>query len=274
MKQGWFCESYLWIILIGQSDIVKVITFWSLPNVLFTQPNSCSEQVPHQDLSKPNKSGYSGNASKSSDSDESGMLTILVEMMSSKSFDPALGKVPGHASIFLILFLFIGWEVWIIVNLLLKTVSTLKRILVTSTGKYAQPRNLTFSGPKWKTRQHAILKKSTTGPGSCLLLLHPGADHLLLLYLAGALQLLLGSHVWLSSPASPDATHFWNWAALPCGWWCRFPLQQASWMVSYMPSRLWFQNSRKNSGHRIFLRVCLASACRTPTPIESSHFCC
>ena len=63
MKQGWFCESYLWIILIGQSDIVKVITFWSLPNVLFTQPNS--EQVPHQDLSKPDKSGYSGNSSKS-----------------------------------------------------------------------------------------------------------------------------------------------------------------------------------------------------------------
>ena len=70
MKQGWFCESYLWIILIGQSDIVKVITFWSLPNVLFTQPNS--EQVPLQDLSKPDKSDYSANSSKSSDSGESG----------------------------------------------------------------------------------------------------------------------------------------------------------------------------------------------------------
>ena len=63
MKQGWFCESYLWIILIGQSDIVKVITFWSLPNVLFAQSNI--EQVSHQDLSKPDKSGYSGNSSKS-----------------------------------------------------------------------------------------------------------------------------------------------------------------------------------------------------------------
>ena len=82
MKQGWFCESYLWIILIGQSDIVKVITFWSLPNVLFTQPNSCSEQVPHQDLSKPDKSGYSGNASKSSDS---GQCPARVDIGSSRS---------------------------------------------------------------------------------------------------------------------------------------------------------------------------------------------
>ena len=79
MKQGWFCESHLWIILIGQSDIVKVITVWSLPNVLFTQPHS--EQVPHLDLSKPGKSGYSGNSSKSGDSCESGMLAILVNLV-------------------------------------------------------------------------------------------------------------------------------------------------------------------------------------------------
>ena len=79
MKQGWSCESYLWIILIGQSDIVKVITFLSLPYELFTQPHS--EQVPHLDLSKPSKSGYSGNSSKLGDSCESGMLAILVNLV-------------------------------------------------------------------------------------------------------------------------------------------------------------------------------------------------
>ena len=79
MKQGWSCESYLLIILIGQSDIVKVITFLSLPNELFTQPHS--EQVPHLDLSKPGKSGYSGNSSKTGDSCESGTLAILVIMV-------------------------------------------------------------------------------------------------------------------------------------------------------------------------------------------------
>ena len=56
MKQGWFCESHLWTILIGQSDIVKVITFLSIPNVLFTQ--SHIEQITHLDLSKPGKSGF------------------------------------------------------------------------------------------------------------------------------------------------------------------------------------------------------------------------
>ena len=35
MMQGWTCESHLWIILIGQSDIVKVFIFVSLPNEVF-----------------------------------------------------------------------------------------------------------------------------------------------------------------------------------------------------------------------------------------------
>ena len=30
MMQGWTCESHLWIILIGQSDIVEVIRFVNL----------------------------------------------------------------------------------------------------------------------------------------------------------------------------------------------------------------------------------------------------
>ena len=37
MMQGWTCESHLWIILIGQSDIVEVIRFVNLFNELFTQ---------------------------------------------------------------------------------------------------------------------------------------------------------------------------------------------------------------------------------------------
>ena len=47
MMQGWSCESHLWIILIGQSDIVKVITFLSLPNVLFTQLHTVQEPQPN-----------------------------------------------------------------------------------------------------------------------------------------------------------------------------------------------------------------------------------
>ena len=35
MMQGWTCESHLWIIFIGQSDIVKVFIFVSLPNEVF-----------------------------------------------------------------------------------------------------------------------------------------------------------------------------------------------------------------------------------------------
>ena len=77
MKQGWVCESHLWIILIGQSDIVKVITFWNLPNVLFTLPHN----EPHLDLRQPGKSGYSSNSIKSGDYCESGMLVILVNMV-------------------------------------------------------------------------------------------------------------------------------------------------------------------------------------------------
>ena len=37
MMQGWTCESHLWIILIGHSDIVEVIRSVNLFNEVFTQ---------------------------------------------------------------------------------------------------------------------------------------------------------------------------------------------------------------------------------------------
>ena len=53
--QGWSCESHLWTIFISQSDIVKVIAFSSLPNVLF-------HTATH----------WTGTATKSGDSGKSG----------------------------------------------------------------------------------------------------------------------------------------------------------------------------------------------------------
>ena len=65
--QGWSCESHLWTIFIGQSDIVKVIAFSSLPNVLFHTATHWTGTA-----TKSGDSGKSGDNIEPGDSCESG----------------------------------------------------------------------------------------------------------------------------------------------------------------------------------------------------------
>ena len=65
--QGWSCESHLWTIFISQSDIVKVIAFSSLPNVLFHTATHWTGTA-----TKSGDSGKSGDNIEPGDSCESG----------------------------------------------------------------------------------------------------------------------------------------------------------------------------------------------------------
>ena len=139
------------------------------------------------------------------------------EKRDSRKFDhPAWGQTNIHAPAFLVRFLFIGWEVWIIENLL-ENVSTLWESWSLQLVNMICPGVYQTSGPKWKigqVRQCYLLKNYLTGPR--LLPCLPGVDlHLLLLHVE-VHQPLLGSPSWLSWPAWPDATRSSSSRAPPC----------------------------------------------------------